>query len=63
MTREATCPFTGCRAVMGDGGTGSFLSSDHQDTVNSNVEHVCNSGTTLWNSGREEKEKRMVEHQ
>jgi hypothetical protein len=30
---------------------------------NSDVEHVCNSGTTVWNSGKEEKEKRMIEHQ
>jgi hypothetical protein len=31
MTCEAACPFTGCRAhsaLMGDGGIGSFLSSD-----------------------------------
>jgi hypothetical protein len=26
------------------------------------VEHVYNSGTTLWTSGKEEKEKRMIEH-
>jgi hypothetical protein len=25
--------------------------------------HVCNSGITLWNSGKERKEKRMIEHQ
>jgi hypothetical protein len=24
------------------------------------VKHVCNSGTTLWNSREEEKEKRMI---
>jgi hypothetical protein len=24
------------------------------------VEHVCNSGTTLWNSGEEGKEKKMI---
>jgi hypothetical protein len=30
---------------------------------NSNVEHVCNSGATLWNSGKEGKEKRKIEHQ
>jgi hypothetical protein len=34
-----------------------------QEYTNSHVEHVCNSGTTLWNSGREGKEKRMIEHQ
>jgi hypothetical protein len=28
-----------------------------------NVEHVCNSGTSLWDSGKEGKEKRMTEHQ
>jgi hypothetical protein len=27
------------------------------------VEHVCNSGSSLWNSGEEGKEKRMIEHQ
>jgi hypothetical protein len=27
------------------------------------VEHVCNSGATLWNSGKEGKERRMIEHQ
>jgi hypothetical protein len=26
--------------------------------TNSYVEHICNSGTTLWNSGKEGKEKR-----
>jgi hypothetical protein len=26
-------------------------------------EHICNSGTTLWNLGKEGKEKRMIEHQ
>jgi hypothetical protein len=31
--------------------------------INSIVEHVCNSGTTLWNLGKERKEKRMTEHQ
>jgi hypothetical protein len=31
--------------------------------TNSEVEYVCNSGTTLWNLEKEEKEKRMVEHQ
>jgi hypothetical protein len=31
--------------------------------TNSYVEHVCNSGTTLWNSGKEGKQKRMIEHQ
>jgi hypothetical protein len=31
--------------------------------TNSIVEHVCNSGTTLWNSGKEGKEKRMLEFQ
>jgi hypothetical protein len=31
--------------------------------TNSNVEHVCNSGTTPWNFGKEGKEKRMIEHQ
>jgi hypothetical protein len=30
--------------------------------TNSYVEHVCNSGTTLWNPGKEVKE-RMIEHQ
>jgi hypothetical protein len=28
-----------------------------------NVEHICNSGTTLQNLGAEGKEKRMTEHQ
>jgi hypothetical protein len=27
------------------------------------MEHVFNSGTTLWNSRKEGKEKRMVDHQ
>jgi hypothetical protein len=27
------------------------------------VEHVCSSGTTLWNSEEEGKEKRMIESQ
>jgi hypothetical protein len=31
--------------------------------TNSDVEHICNSGTTLWNSGKEGKEKQMIEHQ
>jgi hypothetical protein len=34
VTCETACPFTGCRAhsaLMGDGGTGSFLSSDPPD--------------------------------
>jgi hypothetical protein len=30
---------------------------------NSDEEHGCDSGTTLWNSGKEEKEKRKIEHQ
>jgi hypothetical protein len=30
---------------------------------NSDEEHVCNSGTSLWNLGEEGKEKRMIEHQ
>jgi hypothetical protein len=34
-----------------------------QSYTNSCVEHVCNSRTTLWNSGNEGKEKRMIEHQ
>jgi hypothetical protein len=29
----------------------------------SEVENVCNSGTTLWNSGKEGREKRTIEHQ
>jgi hypothetical protein len=29
----------------------------------SEVENVCNSGTTLWNSGKEGREKRMIETQ
>jgi hypothetical protein len=34
-------------------------------SINTNlyVEHVCNSGTTLWNLGEEGKEKRMTQHQ
>jgi hypothetical protein len=31
--------------------------------TNSYVEHVCKTGTALWNLGKEEKEKRMIEHQ
>jgi hypothetical protein len=31
--------------------------------TNSVVEHVCDSGTTLWNSGKVRKEKRMIEQQ
>jgi hypothetical protein len=27
---------------------------------NSYVEHACNSGTTLWNSGKEGREKRLL---
>jgi hypothetical protein len=30
---------------------------------NSDEEHDCSSGTTLWNSGKEGKEKRKREHQ
>jgi hypothetical protein len=30
--------------------------------TNPDVEYVCNSGTTLWNLGKEEKEK-SIEHQ
>jgi hypothetical protein len=30
--------------------------------TNLDVEYVCNSGTTLWNSGKERKEKRMIKH-
>jgi hypothetical protein len=30
--------------------------------TNSYIEHVCNSGTTLWNLGKEGKEKSMIEH-
>jgi hypothetical protein len=33
---------------------------DHKNSV---VEHVCNSGTTLWNLGKKGKEKIMIEHQ
>jgi hypothetical protein len=33
------------------------------DHVPTHVEHVCNSGNTLWNSGKEGKEKGMIEHQ
>jgi hypothetical protein len=31
--------------------------------TNSYVQHVYNSGTTLWFSGKEGKEKGMIEHQ
>jgi hypothetical protein len=31
--------------------------------TNSDVKYVCNSETTLWESGREAKENRMIEHQ
>jgi hypothetical protein len=31
--------------------------------TNSYVEHIHNSGTTLWKLGKEGKEKRMIEHQ
>jgi hypothetical protein len=34
----------------------------HKHITNSNVEHVCNNGTALWNSGKERKEKRVIEH-
>jgi hypothetical protein len=27
------------------------------------IEHVCNSGTTIWHSGEEGKEKKMIKHQ
>jgi hypothetical protein len=30
--------------------------------TNSDAEHVCNSRTTLWKSGKDGKEKRMIEH-
>jgi hypothetical protein len=30
--------------------------------ISSYVEHISNSGTTLWNSGTEGKEKRMKEY-
>jgi hypothetical protein len=30
--------------------------------TNSEVEYVCNSGTTLWALGKEGKEKRTIEH-
>jgi hypothetical protein len=39
------------------------LEKQAQSYTNSNVEQVCNSGTTLWNSGKEGKEKRTTEHQ
>jgi hypothetical protein len=32
-------------------------------TYKLSVEHVCNSERTLWNSGKEGKEKRTIEHQ
>jgi hypothetical protein len=28
--------------------------------IHLDVEHVCNSGTTIWNLGKEGKEKRMI---
>jgi hypothetical protein len=37
--------------------------SKHDHTHISGIEHVCNSGTTLWNSEKEGKEKKMIEHQ
>jgi hypothetical protein len=30
--------------------------------TNSDVQSVCSSGTTLWNSGKEGNEKRMIQH-
>jgi hypothetical protein len=34
-----------------------------QAYTNAYVEHISDSGTTLWNLGKERKEKRMTEHQ
>jgi hypothetical protein len=33
------------------------------DYTQTYVNHICNSGTTLWNLGEQGKEKRMIEHQ
>jgi hypothetical protein len=33
------------------------------DQIKTHVEHVCNSGTILWNSGKKGKEKKITEHQ
>jgi hypothetical protein len=33
------------------------------DHIQTHVEHVCNSGTDLWNLGKDGKEKRMIERQ
>jgi hypothetical protein len=33
------------------------IHKNKHDHINSDVEHVCNSGTTLWNLGKEGKEK------
>jgi hypothetical protein len=33
------------------------------DQIQTYVEHVCKSGTTLWNSGKEGMEKGTIKHQ
>jgi hypothetical protein len=35
----------------------------HDRYTSSYVEHACNSGSILWNLGKEGKEKRMIEYQ
>jgi hypothetical protein len=39
------------------------IHKNKHDPINSHVEHVCNSETILWNSRKEGKEKRTLEHQ
>jgi hypothetical protein len=39
------------------------IHKNKHEHIQTHVEHVCNSETTLWNSGKEGKEKRMIEHQ
>jgi hypothetical protein len=37
------------------------IHKNKHDHIQTHAKHVCNSATTLWNSGKERKEKRMLE--
>jgi hypothetical protein len=39
-----------------------YIYTQKQAYTNSYVEHASNSGTTPWDSGKDGKEKRMMEH-
>jgi hypothetical protein len=38
-----------------------FIYKNSHDHIQTCVEHVCNSGTILWNLGKEGKKKRIIE--